>query len=91
MGGSSEGRRREGKRRERRRESLTMGLYQLTGRAMLCTCRFYSEDAAGRNGGYRAAPYCIELRGTENDGYGFVLPANQVGNRLVWWLFPTYA
>ena len=70
---------------------MTMGLYQLTGRAMLCTCRFYSEDAAGRNGGYRAAPYCIELRGTENDGYGFILPANQVGNRFVWWLFHTCA
>ena len=88
-GGEEEGRRREGRRE--RRERLTMGLYQLTGRAMLCTCRFYSEDAAGRNGGYRAAPYCIELRGTENDGYGFVLPANQVGNRFVWWLFHTCA
>ena len=51
---------------------------------MLCTCRFYSEDAAGRNGGYRAASYCIELRGTETDGYGFVLPANQVGIRRDW-------
>ena len=50
-------------------------LYQCFG---IGTDWFYSEDAAGRNGGYRAAPYCIELRGTENDGYGFVLPANQI-------------
>jgi len=41
--------------------------------------RFYSDDAAASNGGYRPASYCIELRGTEADSYGFMLPANQVG------------
>ena len=47
----------------------------------LCTpaSRFYSDDAASSNGGYRPASYCIELRGTEQDSYGFALPANQVG------------
>jgi len=40
---------------------------------------FYSDDAAASNGGYRPASYCIELRGTEADSYGFMLPANQVG------------
>ena len=38
--------------------------------------RFYTEDAAEKNDGYRAAGYTIELRDTGR--YGFLLPPDQV-------------
>lgn len=43
---------------------------------------FYSDNAAATNEGYRSASLCIELRDkgdmTGDDGYGFLLPANQI-------------
>ena len=39
-------------------------------------CRFYSEDAATQNKGFRAAGITIELRDTGQ--YGFLLPPVQV-------------
>ena len=44
--------------------------------ALSYSYRFYTEDAAENNDGYRAAGYTIELRDTGE--YGFLLPPDQV-------------
>ena len=43
---------------------------------MYLLCRFYSEDAAAQNKGFRAAGLAIELRDTGQ--YGCLLPPDQV-------------
>ena len=45
--------------------------------------RFYSNEAARTNGGYRAAAYVIELRGSGMGNGGFLLPAEQVSLALL--------
>ena len=44
--------------------------------ALYYSYRFYTEDAAENNDGYRTAGYTIELRDTGE--YGFLLPPVQV-------------
>ena len=44
--------------------------------ALYYSYRFYTEDAAENNDGYRVAGYTIELRDTGR--YGFLLPPDQV-------------
>ena len=48
----------------------------LSSLGVVCYTRFYTEDAAEMNDGYRAAGFTIELRDTGQ--YGFLLPPDQV-------------
>ncbi len=48
--------------------------------------RFYSDDAASGNKGYRAAGYTIELR--DRGQYAFLLPPDQV-YMYKQWLYST--
>ena len=57
--------------------ALELSYTVCTGSHVLyCSYRFYTEDAAEKNDGYRAAGYTIELRDTGR--YGFLLPPDQV-------------
>ena len=59
------------------RTTVELSYTVCTGSHVLyCSYRFYTEDAAEKNDGYRAAGYTIELRDTGR--YGFLLPPDQV-------------